>query len=782
LTGATAQVGTAADPALAAVLEASGQTLDPRPESYAVLLAHAPNALAVIGRDEVGAMYGAFELAERIRLDGAAALLALPVLGRPEVPIRAANPFIVLPATGDAEAWYFLDPSYWQAYLDLLAHARMNFLDLHAMYDLDNTSFPNALLYFATSPSFPAVGAPAADRARNLAMLNVILGMAAVRGIQVGLMSYRSDLSLVGSGKEMLAGQLPDADLATYTREAARDLASEAPLLSRLGFRIGESGHDAAWYAETFARGVHDAGGEVRVYTRTWGANGTGDHRSGKPNILSLIHSPAVAGTEVMIEAKYNGEHYGAPYVIAGGKMDHDWSNYSYEDYLEPPQPYRFVFQIRSGGTHRIFREASYARIQRTVGTVQLGGAAGFSLEPPHAYFSQRDDYHADPADRFSPWTFRRDELEYLLFGRLAYDPSTPERVFRAALDTRVGTDGLWDPVQAASEIVPWIQTAHTCGPDSRDFAPELEFGSDVANWARPRAVQPKAGGECHGGAFDTFAVADPDQAAADLLAGRGTTRLSPIAVAALVLDAAARARRAKALAIDASNAEARDVVRECVALADLGDYFGHKLRAAALLGVYAGSRREDYLALARDEAAAADAGWAALAADTSYIAPFDDNLRMTPLGIRHFHWRALLPKLAEDPASIDALAVMVRGSTAAVPANLPAPADWLAAPRGAGPGLALLTVSSTGASRRAVATLGAAPPAGATVTLWSKPMSGLTDWAATAMSPVPGSPLSFEAPALPGDAIFAVEVAAGPGAAWRYPDVLAATPYLLAP
>jgi len=43
-----------------------------------------------------------------------------------------------------------------------------------------------------------------------------------------------------------------------------------------------------------------------------------------------------------------------------------------------------------------------------------------------------RDDYHAMDVDRFSPWAFGRDELQYQMFGRLAYDPTTPEALVYA--------------------------------------------------------------------------------------------------------------------------------------------------------------------------------------------------------------------------------------------------------------------------------------------------------------------------------------------------------------
>src|SRR5262249_29686607 len=156
---------------------------------------------------------------------------------------------------------------------------------------------------------------------------------------------------------------------------------------------------------------------------------------------------------------------------------------------LDPPHPYTFVFQVRSGGTHRLFRHASFERIASAVRGVKLGASQGFTLEAAHAYYPARDDYHASPSDRFSPWTFRRDELQYTMFGRLAYDPATPEVTFRRLLARRTGTDALWGPVQAASDVVPWIQSVHTCGPDQRHFAPDLEWGGTVGYWAKPPAT-----------------------------------------------------------------------------------------------------------------------------------------------------------------------------------------------------------------------------------------------------------------------------------------------------
>jgi hypothetical protein len=761
---AVVRVVLAADSLGASALQAGGVTLDSRPESYAVVAAW--GATFVVGREAVGAMYGALDVAERLRDDGASSIPpAAPSTAAPAVALRAANPFLVLPAGAEtASTWWFRDLEFWAEYLDMMAHARLDFLDLHAMYDTETTLFPNALLYFGTSASFPDVGVSPADRAANVAVLNQVVAMAAARGIRVGVMSYRSDTSPRADGT---GPNLSDPDLRTYTREAAADLVTRVPKLARLGFRIGESGHDASWYTDTIVKGVAAAATGAGVYTRTWGTS--------KPDVLALVSS-AGAGAGTIVEAKYNGEHFAAPYAIAGAGMS-TWADYSYQDYLEPPTPYTFVFQIRAGGTHRMFRFASYERARRAALSLAMSPRiAGFTFEAAHAYFPQRDFYHA-PADVFSPWTFRRDELSYALMGRLAYDASTPEPRFRALLAARVGTDGLWDALQASSDVAPWIQTALTCGPDQRDYAPELELDADVGWWASPAGSH----ADCtHHGAFDGFAVAIPAEVADDLAAGRTTTKLSPVTVAQFVLGDAQRAGAAAGVAVDAGNAEARDVVRDCVAVSDLAGWFAHKLRAATALAVYERTASADFLGVARAEAALADAAFAQLAKDTAYIAPFEERMRMQGLGYLPFHWSDEVPRLGDDGAAIDAVVQQVTANPPAFHGTLPPAQAWLDGARAAGPGLGALVVSPpdpTAAAWNVAVTLATAPPAGAQVRVFWKPYDSETDWRAVDAS---GSGTNWSAPVAGGGAggLFAVEVAGPPGQGWRLPDVTSETPY----
>jgi len=753
--------------------------VDSRPESYVVGVID--GATWIVGRDAIGAMYGALDVAERLRLHGGGATPPAATLrGAPAIAIRAANMFWALPDPDQPEGledWWFHDEGFWRDYLDLLAHARIDLLDLHGMYDLGSTGFPNVLPYLARSASFPDVGVPAAERDRNLAMFNRVLAMARARGIRVGLMTYTAGVS--GYAPTDVTGD----DLKTYVREAVTDLATRAPGLSLLGFRIGESGQDATWYIDSFVAGTKQAATGVTAYTRTWNV--------ARPDIVAL---GAAIGPDMVLEAKFNGEQLGPPYAIAGGAMS-TWESYAYQGFLNPPTPWQFVFQIRAGGTHRIFRQASFARTQRVLASLGMSPRIrGFTLEPPTAFTPQRDFYHSNREDRFSPWAFARDDLMYLLWGRLAYDPATPEATFRDIAAREAGTDSLWAALQAAGDIVPWIQTGHTCGPDSRSFAPELELGGTVAEWARPYTqTSSNKWPDCQNPTpFDTFAVASSAEAAADLVAGVATGRLSPIDVAAEVLADVQRTTDALAVAdADAirDNAVARDIARESRAIADLGRYFAHKLRAATALAVYLRAGRADWLAAARDEIAAATAAWRELAGDTAYILPFHDRLRLARgdipgLGYDPFHWTAEVPALAADDAALDAAEAAVTASPPGFAGALPDPRIWLASPRAGGPGFGDVSVTpavATAAAWTVRARFATALPVNATVRVLWKPFDSERDFTAVDASPTGDGSYTAAVTGEGTGAMFAVEVRTTAGA-WRYPDPRVATPYVSLP
>ena len=62
-----------------------------------------------------------------------------------------------------------------------------------------------------------------------------------------------------------------------------------------------------------------------------------------------------------------------------------------------------------------------------------IGTASGFVVEGLETYYPQSPRYYmADPKDVFCEWTHQRDWMYINLWGRLGYDPATPDETFEA--------------------------------------------------------------------------------------------------------------------------------------------------------------------------------------------------------------------------------------------------------------------------------------------------------------------------------------------------------------
>ena len=255
---------------------------------------------------------------------------------------------------------------------------------------------------------------------------------------------------------------------------------------------------------------------------------------------------------------------------------------------------------------------------------------------------------------------------------------------------------------------------------------------------------------------------------------------MSSRTVAQLVLEDARRARLARDVAIDPTNAEARDVRRECIAVADLGDYFGHKLRAATALAVYEGSADAAWLAVAKDESAQADAAWRALADDTAYVKTFDEPVRMGYLGLRAFHWQKQVAYLDDDPRSIDQLAAEVTAKPPVFTGSLPSPLAWLDTPREPIATFTNLTIDPPDphATSWNVTAIFSALPVGASAAILWKPFHSNTAWTKVDATII-GDHATARVDSTGAGAMFAVEVIAG-GAGRRFPDVTTQTPYVV--
>ena len=463
--------------------------------------------------DAVGAMYGLLDLAERLHTRGASAWKT-KTSGTPYLADRGVNLFLTLPwnyakndtdyelgALTDPNRWWFHNADYWTTLLDLMAKSRLNWLDIHGSWDISSTRAPNLYAYFVTSPSFPKVGVPDDIKAANMRQLNHVIEMAHERGIRVSLMCYEANLKIPQNPNP--GYEASEKNIYRYTAEVVEKMVRGLPKLDAIGFRIGESGHDESFFS-CYDEGLKKAGRDIPLITRSWITR--------KQKVLPL----ARASKDFTVEVKYNGEQWGAPYPIMGGRMA-NWTSYSFEDYFSdsgpggakmwpgnvspegerwPSQPYKVVWQVRANGTHRIFPFYNPEWTRRSIKAMKLGTVSGYTIEGLDAYFPKSPLYYLrDPKDQYCNWIHQRDELYWMCWGRLGYDPNTPEAVFDARAKEMLADSTVNGTRITAEAVGRYVKEWKFCstdsdgilllnclGPDHRNHAPELERGGNVTD------------------------------------------------------------------------------------------------------------------------------------------------------------------------------------------------------------------------------------------------------------------------------------------------------------
>jgi dienelactone hydrolase len=450
----------------------------------------------------------------------------------------------------------------------------------------------------------------------------------------------------------------------------------QAPQLDAIGYRIGESGKGESFF-RCYQEAVKASGRDIPLLTRTW--------LTRKAQILPL----AQASRDYSLLIKYNGEQWGPPYFVAGGRMA-GWYSYSFEDYLSfsgavgearmwpgnrtpsggdwPPEPYKIVWQVRANGTHRIFPFYEPDWVRRTVQSMPIGSASGYTVEPLNAYYPDSPRYYlGDPADRYTDWIVDRDEPYLMLWGRYGYDPNASEQALNLWFVDNFGAQGpaIANAWKTASKIIPTAYTAYSLGPDHRNHNPEMELGGEVGDFI---------GGE----PFDTFSVMSIKEAVGFEAAGGRDGRVPAYAYAPRLTGYATQVRAAFTQIRDAdvpapSAKRFKELRAAMLMLSHLGDYYAGRLESAYWQAL--ADQGGPYIGAARAAMAQARDAWALLAdsPEASYYRPFAEPLRMHT---NAFHWRQQLPQLEK---MLERLPASAPGATR--PERLP---EFVPAPKSA--------------------------------------------------------------------------------------------------
>ncbi len=574
--------------------------LPPGPESYAIFNAAFDGypVLAAAGSDERGLMYALLELSRRIsRLDASTSLSQWlgkqrGETGKPAVAVRGMIQFL---HNADLERSWYYDREYWESWLGMLAKDRFNSLNLVFAHQTSYLAPPYPFLFDVEEyPQVRVPGLTSAGQKKNLETLQMISRLARERGIDfiMGIWEQRA----WKRGQTSMVEGLSDDILADYARLAMQKLLRLCPDIAGVQLRVNpESGIDNAqqtrFYRDGVLAGIKAAGRPVLLDLRGWGA------------LPETIAAAENSGLPLRLSMKYWAEFMGMPYQPA--QM---LPSYSYADFLRYPRRYQVLYQVWSLGSHRLLPWGSVDWTRRFAATTHLGGGVGFETCAP---LSQKGfgnlpgewRIFVSPAREYYRWEFQRYWLYYLLYGRLSYDPDTPEEVWMDEFRAHFGEKGAGDvyaAFQSSGGIIPFLVSYRLSNPNMYIW-PEKQMGGLLDFY-----LDVKPADEVRFATFDEYIA----------------TRLARAATAKMMPEEASR--RLNRMADETESALARaDLILgaggnkeyaanriDLTVLALLARYHARKILAAANLALFYATGDESVLLFAQSHAAAALEVW----------------------------------------------------------------------------------------------------------------------------------------------------------------------------
>ena len=401
------------------------------------------NKITVTGGDESGLIYGSLSMVEDLR-NGIPLQKIKARSESPNLPFRALK--FNLPwdpyRPGYAKELHretCRDVRFWEEFLDMMAENRFNVLTLWNLHPftfmIKPKNFPEA------SPWNDKEMKEWQDLYRN------IFRMAKERGIETYILSWNIYVSPEFAKAHNVAmdnlhhyshsqGDTSEI-IKRYTRESVTQVLEEYPDLSGIGFYQGESMHGLTyqqtqdWLKETILEGIRLADRKTKlIYRAAPSANVEAEQITRKAiEALDFLEGP------IWTEIKFNWSHaHSSPKLIKaqGGKLS--------DTYFKPePKNYKIVWMARNEdffclrwGVPSFVREHIATNTHSYVGGY-FTGSEGYI--PAKDYFTKIDT----PVDW--KYAFQRQWLFYKLWGRLLYNPATPDDVFKAEFIRRYGKE-----------------------------------------------------------------------------------------------------------------------------------------------------------------------------------------------------------------------------------------------------------------------------------------------------------------------------------------------------
>jgi len=549
---------------------------DGLPEAF--VIRREGNHVTVAG-DEIGVMYGLIDVAETVALGGLEAVQ--PKRDRPFLAMRGIKWNLPLAggvyagAEGGRPGEWLWDRSFWEQFLQMMARNRYNVLTLwngcpyHHLVHLDD--IPDA------------TDVPREQIDANIEFFRWATHRARELGIQTHLITWNIHVPpSFAKAHGIEAAGVDTPEVRDYIRKAVRALAETYPDLTAIGTCPGEQMRMSAqekqdWIAATYLAGLRDASRTMPFFLRYW---------QGDPVATATMLDREKWPQPVYLEVKFNGEHmYSSPRFHL---QDHRWLDMA-------DQRWQVFWHLRNDCLFRLkWGDPEFVRqtLRHCKQTYSCGFFWGSEGLKPGA-----DSYHKPASEAYAtyPWEFQRKAEMYRLWGRLGYDPETPDDVL--FLDYRRFGPAATDAAQAlaqASRVVP-LTTSFHWNYMNGDWQPECNIGSWNTSYEmsirsfRDQQIFHSVKEFIFNDTIDASLCNIPDHVALRASGGKlADGQLSPLEAAQQIIEAANAAESAIIAArgkLPTTDAEFACLEGDVRLYAELGRYYGKKITAATDLG-----------------------------------------------------------------------------------------------------------------------------------------------------------------------------------------------------
>ncbi len=624
-------------------------------ESYSIV--PAARAITVLGGGESGLLYGCLSLCEDLR-NGLPIEKIKARQERPHLPFRALK--FNLPWDTYRHSYALdlhqetcRDLRFWEAFLDMMAENRFNALTLWNLHP-----FP----FMIRPKNFPeACPFSEQELATWQTLYRGIFRMAKERGIDTYLVNWNifvspefakaHQVALDNLDHKIHATGDTSAIVKRYTRECVTQVLNEYPDLSGLGFTHGEGMWGMTpqqrqdWFGETILEGMRLANRKAKLIHRVpLSANvALGGSTSVDTEVLTrkAMEKLNFLDGPIWAEVKFNWSHaFSSTKLIKvhGGKLN--------DTYFKPePKNYKIAWMARNEdifclrwGVPNFIREHIATNTQPYVGGYFVGSECYI---PAKDYFTKS----GLPVDW--QYAFQRQWLFYKLWGRLLYNPATPDAVFKTEFTHRYGK---------GAEVL--LEASALAGTTPLRLASYFDFTWDFTLYSEGFMALDKKSmdyisidRQINQPPADSNYVSIAEYAKTISSGGSlATHKITPPALSQLLeRDCNKALGLVKAIKINGNNS-LRYEVADIKTWANLGLYFAQKLKGAVALQTYrlTGNTNDKLLAVKYLKQALNH--WDAVVAITRplyndmplvHFSESNDSLR--------FHWEKLRPAVAND-------------------------------------------------------------------------------------------------------------------------------------